>query len=113
MKNFVFIVFILLSCQIKKAEVNNSKSSLDDILINLPDTSGYESEKEFIDRLYNCECDKYISKLIEIPNRDSNAYRITIKSKNGNWKKSSLINSRPEMSRISYCNDLYTVVSFP
>lgn len=109
----VLIVF-LIGCQSKtvdKAEtvtessVKNSKSK------DLEKLD--EDEKRFRDSLYTRESDKYISKIEEIPNCENDAYRITIKSKNGKWKKTKVIDTRPQMSRISYCNDLYTVVSFP
>lgn len=71
-----------------------------------------EAEKRFRDSLYNRESDNYISKLEEIPDIDSNAYRLTISSKNGKKQFSKILNTRPKGSLINYCNDYYTVVGF-
>lgn len=71
-----------------------------------------EVEKRFRDSLYNRESDNYISKLEEIPDIDSNAYRLTISSKNSEKHFSKILNTRPKASLINYCNDYYTVVGF-
>jgi hypothetical protein len=68
---------------------------------------------QFRDSLYNRESAHFVSKLEEIPNRDSNAYKLTIASRDGKKRISKILNTRPQMSRISYCNDLYTAVGFP
>lgn len=39
--------------------------------------------------------------------------KITISSKDGKTKFTKILDTRPEMSQIHYCNDLYTVVGFP
>lgn len=70
------------------------------------------AEKRFRDSLYNRESDNYISKLEEIPDRDSNAYKLTITFKNSKKQFSKILNTRPRASLINYCNDLYTVVGF-
>lgn len=113
MKYIGIIVLLFLGCQNKKPNDINETALNDNTVDVLTDSLIIESDKAFHDSLYNCKCDQFSSKLEEIPNKDTNAYRITIKSKDGTWKKSKLINTRPRMSRISYCNDFYTVVSFP
>lgn len=112
MKYIGIIVLLFLGCQNKKPNDINETVLNDNTVDVSTDSLIIESDKVFLDSLYTCKCDQFISKLEEIPNKDSNAYRITIKSKDGTWKKSKLINTRPEMSRISYCNEYYTVVSF-
>lgn len=112
MKYIGIIILLFLGCQNKKSNDIN-KTALNDNTVDVSaDSLIIERDKVLLDSLYTCKCEKFISKLEEIPNIDSNAYRITIKSKDGTWKKSKLINTRPEMSQISYCNEYYTVVSF-
>ncbi len=106
------MILILMACQNKKEKGNNEIICNEDTPVVSMDSSDIKSEKAFRDSLYTCECNQFISKLEEIPDRDSNAYRITINSKAGDWKKSKIINTRPQMSRISYCSEFYTVVSF-
>ena len=106
------IVLLFLGCQNKKPNDIN-KTVLNDNNVDVStDSLIIERDKAFLDSLYTCKCDQFVSKLEEIPNKNSNAYRIIIKSKDRTWKKSKLINTRPLMSRISYCNEFYTVVSF-
>ena len=112
MKYIGIIVLLFLGCQNKKPNDINETVLNDNTLDVSTNTIIIERDKVFLDSMYTCKCDQFISKLEEIPNKDSNAYRITITSKDGTWKKSKLINTRPEMSRISYCNEYYTVVSF-
>jgi len=114
MKKYLTILIVLLiGCQSKsndktvsfpKASINVLKSKK----LDLPS----EEEKRFRDSLYNRESDSYISKLEEIPNKDSNAYKLTISSKNGKKAFTKILNTRPERSMINYCTDLYTVVGF-
>lgn len=112
MKYLGIIVLLIIGCQNQKVN-NGSQTVLNNNTIHIVDDSIIiKRDKAFMDSLYTCECDQFISELEEIPNKDSNAYRITIKSKNGAWKKSKLIDTRPEMSRILSCNEYYTVVSF-
>jgi hypothetical protein len=112
MKYIGIILLLFLGCQNRKP--NDIKTVLNDNSLDVSvDTSIIENDKAFLDSLYTCNSEQFISKLEEIPNIDSNAYRIIIKSKDGTLKKSKLINTRPEMSRINSCNEYYTVVSFP
>lgn len=112
MRYIGIIVLLILGCQNKKPN-DMSQTILNDNTVHvLDDSLIIERDKTFLDSLYTCECDQFISKIEEIPNKDSKAYRITIKSIDGTWKKSKLINTRTEMSRISFCNEYYTVVSF-
>jgi hypothetical protein len=113
-KYFIIFIGLLIGCQSKpvyKAE-SRHETSIEDVKSKELEKLE-ESEQHFRDSLYKRESDHYISKLEEIPNREDDAYRITIKSKNGSWKKTKVMNTRPRMSRISDCNDLYTVVGFP
>lgn len=109
-----FLILLLIGCQSKTPNKNESAPvvSTSDQKSMQPENLD-EAEKRFRDSLYSRENENYISKIEEIPNREVNAYRITIRSKNGNSVKSKIINTRPQMSRIIYCNDLYTAVSFP
>ncbi len=115
MKKYLTVMIVLLiGCQSKSNDktVSFPKASINVLKSKKLDLSSKE-EKRFRDSLYTGESDNYISKIEEIPNREENAYRIIIKSKYGSWEKTKIINTRPTMSKISYCNDLYTVVSFP
>lgn len=107
------LVLILISCQSKSEDktVNNSTSSIQVIKSNDFEKID-EDEKRFRDSLYNRMSNSYISKLEEIPDRDSNAYKLTISLKNGEKQFSKILNTRPKASLINYCNDLYTVVGF-
>lgn len=112
MKYLGIFVLLFLGCQNKKANEHNVTGVNDNTLDFSADSLINERDKAFQDSLYACKCNQFISKLEEIPNTDSNAYRITIMSIDGTWKKSKLINTQPEMSRIINCNEFYTVVSF-
>jgi hypothetical protein len=109
----LFLVLGVFGCQSNTEEVvtekNNSpelmKKSLDSINID-------EDEKRFRDSLYNRESENFISKLEEIPGRDSNAYKLTISSKDGKIKFTKILNTRPQRSMINYCTDMYTVVGY-
>lgn len=108
------LIVILLSCQ----NASNEKSVKNSNTFNLEKKTNEiekidENEKRFRDSLYYRESDHFISKLEEIPNRDSNAYKLTIFSKNGVKQFTKILNTRPQMSMINYCNDFYTVVGFP
>ena len=113
-KYFIIFIGLLIGCQSKPAYKAESRheTAIEDVKSKELEKLE-ESEQHFRDRLYTRESAHYISKIEEIPNREDDAYRITIKSKNGSWKKTKVMNTRPQMSRISDCNDLYTVVSFP
>lgn len=112
MKQGIIHTLILLlgltSCTNQKVEQKESPKKK----IQLTSKQSRE-EQLFVDSLYNRESNKYISKLEEIPNRDSNAYKLTISSKNGKKLFSKILNTRPRFSQINYCTDLYTVVGFP
>lgn len=97
-----------LSCQNSKRE-KVAPIHKEKILI----TSTQKEDEKYLDSIYNCENDKFSSTLEEIPNQESNAYKITITSKHSNDKFSKLLDIRPRMSKINYCNELYTVVGFP
>lgn len=101
---------MLLSCQNPKQEKVKTQSVKKE---KLSDKSIWKRDVKYIDSIYNCENDKFSSSLEEIPNTDYNAYKITITSKENKNKFSKLLDIRPGMSNIAYCNDLYTVVGFP
>lgn len=109
----VLLVLILIICQEKseKNSIDQSNSSNNEIKSSELEKTN-DAEKRFRDSLYNRESDNYISLLEEIPDRDSNAYKLTISSKKGNKRISKILNTRPRASMINYCTDLYTVVGF-
>ena len=113
--SLLFFFLIFSSCQNnskqKKKNVLTSKKQIDSV--KLPETDNIISDKKYLDSVYKCENNKFISELEEIPNRDSNAYKITITSKKGKNKITKILDTRPRMSHINYCNELYTVVGFP
>ena len=113
-KCLIIFIGLLIGCQSKSDDKTESilKSSMKDVKSKKLEKLN-EDEKRFYDSLYTRESTNYISKIEEIPNRENDAYRITIKSKNGSWKRTKIINTRPQMSRIRHCSDLFTVVSFP
>lgn len=103
----ILLLIILLSCQ------NDSKQNKNNTPTSKKENVSLKSyKKENLDTFYNCESTNFISVLEEIPNRNSNAYKITIIPKNGKDKITKILDTRPEMSKIKYCNDLYTVVGF-
>lgn len=106
-KYFTILLLILLSCQNDSKQNKNNTPTLKEENVSLK-----SYKKENLDTFYNCESTNFISVLEEIPNRNSNAYKITIISKNGKDKITKILDTRPEMSKIKYCNDLYTVVGF-
>ncbi|NUY82205.1 hypothetical protein HUK80_14975 [Flavobacterium sp. MAH-1] len=71
--------------------------------------SGVKEEEVEID---SCTNENYRSILREIPDRSTNAYELTITSKNHKLQLNTFLDVRPKMSRITYCNDLCTVVGF-
>lgn len=89
---------------ISKKQINSIKSS---------EKNNINSVEKNLGRIYNCENNKYISVLEEIPNQNSNSYKITITSKKDKNKITKILDTPPKMSQINYCNDLYTVVGFP
>jgi hypothetical protein len=117
MKIFLtLIILIFIGCQSNKQDElkDKPKSSNEQLQIASKKNGKLEVEEQYFrDSLYNRESRRYISKLEEIPNRDSNAYKLTISLKNGEKSFSKIVDTRPKMSHINYCNDLYTVVGFP
>ena len=114
-KIIIFFTLILISCQSNVQEKQKQKDipSMKETQINVHRKEKLDIYKQhFYDSLHNRESFLYISKLEEIPNRDSNAYKLTISLKNGKKRFTKILNTRPECSRINYCNDLYTVVGF-
>jgi hypothetical protein len=114
-KIITFFTLILLSCQSNVQEKQKQKEipSGKEIQIKAHTKEKLDLEElHFYDSLYNRESFRYISKLEEIPGRDSNAYKLTISLKNGKKLFTKILNTRPEASQINYCNDLYTVVGF-
>lgn len=103
MKSYLsLIILTLLSCQ------NNSKH---EIIPTKPVTvKSVEKPKNCI---FQCESNHFISRLEEIPNRDKNAFSLTITSKDTKIKFTKILDTPPGMSKIRYCNDLYTAVGFP
>lgn len=112
-KYLIVLIVFLIGCQCKSDDktVSNSNSSIKDVKSKELEKLD-EDEKRFRDSLYTRESDNYISKLEEIPNRDSNAYKLTISLKNGDKLFAKILNTRPQASMINYCTDLYTVVGF-
>lgn len=103
------ITLILISCSGKvQDKVKQKDSQFESQIKGKHDLE----EMRFYDSLHDCESFQYISKLEEIPNADSNAYKLTISSKDGKKQFSKILNTRPGMSQINYFNDLYTVVGF-
>jgi len=112
---FIFLILLFLSCQ-KNTNRNKNNISTSKNENGLKKTSkvvNIAREKEFLDSIYNCENNEYISVLEEIPNRNSNAYKLTIISKKVKSKFTKILDTRPKMSQIDECNDLYTEVGFP
>ncbi len=109
----VFIISILLGCQ-SNPETNEKviPNSLENYNKSEELRKKNESEKLYRDSIYCRESDNFISKLKEIPNKDSNAYELTITSKNGRIKFTKILNTRPKRSMINFCTDMYTVVGF-
>ena len=110
----IILTLILFGCQVEIKEKENKKLSTSNIEIRDKSEEKHliKEDQNFIDSLYNRESENYISKLEEIPNRESNAYKLTIISKNKKSVITKILNARPGMSKIDYCTDLYTVVSF-
>lgn len=114
-KYFIFFLFIFLGCQkdTNKDKSNVPTSRKEKSIKESTKTNKIESNNEYLESIYNCENDKFISVLEEIPNRNSDAYKLTIVSKKGNSKFTKIIDTRPKMSQIHECNNLYTEVGFP
>ena len=111
----IFIVILFVGCQSKTDDNDiDEKTSISLEYLDKSDSLVYvdEATKRFRDSMYFRESDNYISKLEEIPNKDSNAYKLTISLKNGKKHFSKILNTRPKASQINYCNDFYTVVGF-
>jgi hypothetical protein len=115
MKKYLAVLIVLLiGCQNKSIDKTENNQLAKNEEIKSKDLTKVDyNQKQFLDSLYTRESDNYFSKIEEIPNRKDYAYRITIRAKNGSWKKTKIIDTRPQMSRISNCNDYYTSVSFP
>jgi hypothetical protein len=110
------LTLLISSCRetIQDTTTLPTETSVSTLFRQLRDSMEYQiAEKNFQDSLYNRESAHFISKLEEIPNKDSNANKLTIASRDGKKHIKKILNTRPQMSRISYCNDLYTVVGFP
>lgn len=114
MKGFILLfAIVVFGCQTNTDDlVTENKNSLELENKSLDSINIDEEEKRFRDSLYYRESENFISKLEEIPDRDSNAYKLTIASKNGTIKFEKILNTRPQRSMINYCTDLYTVVGF-
>ncbi len=109
----LFIAFLFLSCQnSKQQKIDASTPQNEDSLSKVNYCKSLKSEKKFLDSIYHCENDQFTSVLEEIPNRDTNSYRLTITSKKGNNTFTKILDTRPQMSQIDECNDLYTEVGF-
>ncbi len=109
----LFLVLGIFGCQSNTEEVVTEKNNSPELLNkSLDSINTDEDEKRFRDSLYNRESENFISKLEEIPCRDSNAYKLTIAPKNGKIKFEKILNTRPQRSMINYCTDLYTAVGF-
>jgi hypothetical protein len=107
------LVFILIGCQSESENKTVHTSNLLRNEIKSDEIETFdEAEKRFRDSLYSRESDNYISKLEEVPNRDTDAYKLTISLKNGKRSFSKFLDTRPRASLINYCNDIYTVVGF-
>ncbi len=111
---FTILFLIFLSCEKNPKQDNNTVSTpkKENISTVSPKENDIEIEKKFFNSIYNCESKNFVSVLEEIPNRDTNAYKLTIASKNGKDRIIKVLDTRPTMSKIDYCNDLYTVVGF-
>lgn len=104
------ITLLLFSCQ--NGQHSSDSVQNEERMVTSSKQVSSTADQAFLDSIYTCENEWFYSKLEELPDRDSNAYRITISSKKGNWKKTSELDVRPRASRMNYCNELYTVVGF-
>jgi hypothetical protein len=112
--HLLLIALLFLSCKNSKQQpINALTPQKEDLIVEATYSKSLQSEKKFLDSISKCENDQFTSVLEEIPNRDTNAYRITITSKKGNNKFTKILDTRPKMSQIHECNDLYTEVGFP
>jgi hypothetical protein len=98
----LLVTFIISSCnQIeKKQEQQINKST---------------SKNEIVDSfkiVNDCSNDIFSAVLEENLILDSNAFKLTIKSKPGQIKKVQILNVRPRFSKINYCTKDYVVVGF-
>jgi hypothetical protein len=80
-----------------QVSVNNTENSVRDSIVVVSE----------------CNCELYTSVLEEDTLKDSSAFVLTIKNSDGTIKKRSILDVRPRMSGIDYCNDYYTVIGFP
>ena len=106
----IFIALLFLSCR------NSKKMESTQEIKEFPTKvakRNIDSESQLLDSTYRCENDKFISVLEEVPNTESNAYKLTIFSKQSNDTIIKILDTRPQMSKINYCNEFYTVVGFP
>jgi hypothetical protein len=110
---FFFLIFSSCKNNCKQNENNVLMSKKHYNFIKPLEKDKIKTEIFFSDSIYNCESNKYIYILEEISNRNTNAYRITITSKKEKTKITKILDTRPKMSQINYCNDLYAVVGFP
>lgn len=109
-----FLLLLFLSCQNNSKQDNNPSTSRKNNSSSNPiKQNKIEFKKKFSDSIYKCENSNFISELEEISNRNSDSYKLTITTKNGKNKIIEILDTRPTMSKIDYCNDLYTVVGFP
>lgn len=105
------LIFTLLTLSCKNSKEEKPIQKINEVS-NKTSSRNNKSEKKTSDSDYSCENNNFISTLEEIPNTETNAYKITIHSKTTNDSIVKLLDTRPKMSRISYCNELYTVVGF-
>lgn len=111
LKRFLFILALsVISCHNPRLEKDNGEiaTHVHDSTEKASDTTRKKEEK-----IDSCTTEKYTSRLREIPNQSTNTYELTITSKNRKLQINKFLDVRPEMSRITYCNDLCTVVVFP
>lgn len=115
MKNLfsALILSIFVSSCSEKNEVHKSTSSMIGDIVSASENQINEGDEKLLDNDYICENDAFISVLEELPNEESNAYRIKITSKDGKKEFIKVLDTRPRMSKIVECNSTYTVVGFP
>lgn len=77
------------------------------------DITNREQSNDSIVFINQCSNDYFTAILQEKPNLDSNAFVLTIESKDGLKKKVHILNVRPNKSQINYCTIDYIVIGFP
>jgi len=108
----ILSIFTFFGCKQPKNEENDIESLTIKPKVKKETLLSETTNEEFQHNRYNRKSKNFIYKLEEIPNKDSNAYKIFIYDKNGEKLFDRILNTRPKASQINYCNDSYVVVGF-